>query len=221
MSVMKTGDYENLVTVLSCAALLVIAIVVGELVRTVDQASITPIGGRVVRADPRAQPSEHAKQARQAEIEMRFQQAVVMLHARQYEHAMTALTRVLQFAPRMAEAHVNMGYALLGMEEYGPAHDYFQTATEIQPFLANAYYGLALAYEGMGEYEGAIGAMRSYIHLSREDSHIVKARAAIWEWELKLGRIPPVDESMPAISFADRDKPVTGEAPGADRRGTK
>lgn len=213
MSTMKGSDFENLATVLSCAALVVIAVAVGDLMRAVDPAAVTPIGGQPARVDPRAQPAEHARQAKQAEIDMRFQQAVVMLHAKQHEHAVTALHRVLQLAPRMAEAHVNMGYALLGLEDYRGAHDYFQKATDIQPYLANAYYGLALAYEGMEEYEGAIGAMRSYIHLSKEDSHVVKARSAIWEWELKLGRLPAVDENMPAISFADRDKPAPAGQP--------
>ena len=49
-----------------------------------------------------------------AEIGERFTQGVVMLHAKQYEHALTAFHRVLALDPAMPEAHVNAGFALLG-----------------------------------------------------------------------------------------------------------
>jgi hypothetical protein len=39
------------------------------------------------------------------------------------------------------------------------------------------------------DYESALGGMRSYLHLTpADDPHRVKARAALWEWEEKLGR---------------------------------
>ena len=107
-----------------------------------------------------------------------------MLHAGQHELAVTALHEVLRLAPKMPEAHVNMGYALLGLQRYGAAHDFFITATELRPTQANAYYGLAVALEGLHDLEGALGAMRSFIHLtSADDPYLRKARAALWEWE--------------------------------------
>jgi len=112
-----------------------------------------------------------------------------MLHARQYDHAITALHRVLELAPRLPEAHVNMGYALLGLEQPQAARGFFQAAVELNPRQANAYYGLALAAEAAGDYESALGAMRTYLHFTpAEDSHRPRARAALWEWEEKLGR---------------------------------
>lgn len=140
------------------------------------------------RADPKADPGSHAKQAREAEIKARFDQAVIMLHAKRYDYAVKALHRVLELAPKMPEAHVNMGYALLGMEDYKAAADFFNTAIELRPQQVNAYYGLAVAHEGMGDLELAIGAMRSYIHLNKDaqDPHLTKARAALWEWEDRI-----------------------------------
>lgn len=136
--------------------------------------------------DPRLQPNEHAKEARASEIATRFQQGVVMLHAKQYDHALTAFHRVLELAPKLPEAHVNMGYTLLGLERYQAAHDFFSSAIEIKSSQANAYYGLALALEALGDLPGARGAMRTYIHLSKpDDPYIRKARAALWEWEGK------------------------------------
>jgi Flp pilus assembly protein TadD len=133
--------------------------------------------------------AEHQRQMTDRELQQRFQQAVVMLHAKQFDHAVTALHRVLELAPRMPEAHVNMGYALVGLEKWDAARGFFLAAIELQPRQANAYYGLALASEGRGDYEGALGGMRSYLHLSHaDDPHRSRARAALWEWDEKLGR---------------------------------
>ena len=119
------------------------------------------------------------------EVKRRFNQAVVMLHARQYEHAATALHRVLVLAPQMPEAHVNMGFALLGLKRVNEARDFFEGATALKPDQANAYYGLALAYEASGDVAMATGAMRSYLHLARDEraEHLSRARAALWEWD--------------------------------------
>src|SRR5215510_5188866 len=62
------------------------------------------------------------------EIAERFSQGVVMLHAKQYEHALTAFHRVLELEPAMPEAHVNAGFALLGLNEPAAARDFFRSA---------------------------------------------------------------------------------------------
>lgn len=119
-----------------------------------------------------------------SEVELRFQQGVVMLHARQYDNAATAFHRVLQLAPRLPEAHVNMGFAMVGLEQWASARDFFVSATELNPDQANAYYGLAVALEALGDRPGALGAMRTFVHRSPPDTpFLTKAQAAIWEWE--------------------------------------
>jgi tetratricopeptide (TPR) repeat protein len=126
-----------------------------------------------------------APQAHADEVTLRFNQAVVMLHARQYEHAATALHRVLVLAPRLPEAHVNMGFALLGLQRAAEARAAFDKALAFKPDQANAYYGLALAWEAQGDRAMALGAMRSYVHLARNErpEHLARARAALWEWQ--------------------------------------
>ncbi len=125
------------------------------------------------------------------ELTMRFQQAAMMLHAREYEHAVTALHRVLELSPRMPEAHVNMGYALLGLERFEAAKKFFLSATELRPYQANAYWGLAVAFEKSGELQSALGAMRTFIHLAEPgDPFVRRARSALWEWEDSLRRGP-------------------------------
>ncbi len=128
---------------------------------------------------------------RMAEIDARFKQAVVMLHAQRYADAMVALHRVLQLSPRLPEAHSNMGYALLGLGDFRGAYDFFKTATDLDSYLGNAYWGLAIALEKLGDIEGALGAMRVYIHLAPpDDPYVRRARSALWEWDTRLARGP-------------------------------
>ncbi|MCU0923196.1 MAG: tetratricopeptide repeat protein [Burkholderiaceae bacterium] len=143
----------------------------------------TPVGVRPV--DPHRDPAAHATQLREAEIQLRFEQATVMLHSGQHEYAVAALHRLLALAPQMPEAHVNMGFALIGLKQTAAARDFFATAIELNPMQANAYYGLAMAADELGQRPEAIGAMRSYLHLARSEDprHLAKARAALWEWE--------------------------------------
>ena len=168
-------------------ALLTVAIVLlgGALVQGLgssDPASEVP--------DPKTAPAadaRNARNAREAEVRRRFDEGVVMLHARQYGQAITALHRVLELAPQLPEAHVNMGFALLGSGKARAARNFFDGATALKADQANAYYGLALAWEAEGDLEMAMGAMRSYLHLARHEGedHLRRARAALWEWESK------------------------------------
>lgn len=128
--------------------------------------------------------NHHAKQQKQTEIAKRFEQAVLMLHAEQYDYAVAALHRVLELAPNMPEAHVNMGFALLGGGNFDAAHDFFQSAIALRPSQSNAYWGLAVSLEALCDIEGAMGAMRTFIHLGDpQNKFMTRAKAALWEWE--------------------------------------
>lgn len=147
-------------------------------------------GGWALQAwnsEPATTPHRHAEEKLKAEVDARFQQGIVMLHAKEYEHAMTAFHRVLQLAPAMPEAHVNTGFALVGMKRYPEAEAFFRTAMDLRPEQTNAYYGLAMALEGKGDLSAATAAMQTYMHLSKpDDRHRRKAEAAIWEWREAL-----------------------------------
>ncbi|VAW83141.1 hypothetical protein MNBD_GAMMA16-441 [hydrothermal vent metagenome] len=141
--------------------------------------------------DPAQDPQGHAKQVRLQQLTERFDQAIVMLHAKQYDFAVTALHRVIELSPNMPEAHVNMGFAMLGLKRYKAAGDFFASAIRLKPYQGNAYWGLAVSLNELGDTEGALGAMRSYIHLAPpNDPYVRKARSALWEWESKLKRGP-------------------------------
>ncbi len=124
---------------------------------------------------------ERARRAHQS-----FQQGVAMLQAAQFEHAVAALHEVLAIYPALPEAHVNMGYALLGAGEAGAAADFFNTATDLRPSLHNAYYGLALAERESGNDKAALAAMQAFAHLAAEDErHLPRAQEFIWELQAK------------------------------------
>ena len=192
-----------------------IVVLLAVLSRSPELASLEP-KARVARIDPNQDPHGHASAAREKEIAQRFQEAVTMLHAKQYDYAITALHRVIELAPRMPEAYVNMGFALLGLKQYKAASDFFGAAIEIRPYQGNAYWGLAVSLEGMNDLQGALGAMRTYIHLAPSDpnsqDYVRKARSAIWEWEntLKRGPIPPEEEKFlteRGKEWAERNRP--------------
>lgn len=126
----------------------------------------------------------------QAELQRRFDEGVVLLHAKQHERAAEAWRRVLQLSPTLTEAHVNLGFALLGVQQPGAARQSFERAIELRPAQANAYYGLALSHEAGQDLELALGAMRSYLHLARneDEAHLARARAALWEWEAQIAQ---------------------------------
>ena len=137
---------------------------------------------------------EHVRQKQRQEIDARFTQGVTMLHARHYDHALTAFHRVLELAPDMPEAHVNTGFALIGLRRFAAARDFFDSATNLRRGQVNAYYGLAMSLEGLGDLPGALGAMRTYVHLAgSDDPYRRKAEAALWEWESALKAKPPRD----------------------------
>ncbi len=164
-------------------------------------------------AAPQVSAPQTEEEKRMAEITMRFEQAVVMLHAKQYEHAATALHRVMVLAPKMPEVYVNMGYAKLGQALPKEALVFFETATELKPEQANAYWGMAVALESSGDLAGALGAMRTFLHLSSGDDNFARrARSALWEWEEALARGPLPEEEKEflergALQWESRNTP--------------
>jgi Flp pilus assembly protein TadD len=136
--------------------------------------------------EPPGGDAAHVEAMQRARFDTGFRQAVVMLHARQYEHAATALHQLLKIAPEVPEVHVNMGFALLGLGRHAEARDFFAGAAELAPAQPNTYYGLAVSLEALGDTAGALGAMRTFVHLTTpDDPWLPKARAALWEWQAK------------------------------------
>jgi len=179
---MRRGDkrfYTILLTVTG-AGLLGLAV-------SLYRPSTSQISSSEIHPTPELIPQRHAREMKSREVDQRFRQAVVMLHARRYDYAIMALHRVLELAPKLPEAHTNMGFALLGQGDYKAAADFFGSAIELRRDQANAYYGLAMVLEAACDIAGATGAMRTFVHLAgSDDIYVRKARAALWEWESTL-----------------------------------
>jgi tetratricopeptide (TPR) repeat protein len=152
-------------------------------------------------------PASHAQERAQA-LKHSFAGAVALLNARRYDEAASAWHEVLALAPRLPEAHVNMGYALIGLEQYALARDFFNSALELNARQHNAYFGLALALDKLGDRDGALGAMRTYVHLAGPgDRYRFKAEAAISKWQAARAAAPRVPENgNAAIAYPIRGK---------------
>jgi tetratricopeptide (TPR) repeat protein len=150
-----------------------------------------PVGVTALRVET---PEAHAVRMRRDEIARRFEQGVMMLHAKDYQHALTAFHRVLELDPDMPEAYVNAGFALLGMGDAKAAADFFESATQIRPNQLNAYYGLGEALMALGNRLGALQAMETYLHRApAADPFRIKAESAVWELRTALAaERPPV-----------------------------
>jgi tetratricopeptide (TPR) repeat protein len=157
------------------AAVLCAGVLLGLGMRTSHDTNPSPraVGAQ---ADPSAD--------RATRVAVLFRQSVRLLRARHFTQAAVHLEELLRLAPSMPEAHVNMGYALIGMQRFAAARQHFERAAELNANQLNAYYGLALCHERGGDLDAALGAMRVYVHLAEpDDPHAKKAWSAIWEWE--------------------------------------
>lgn len=113
-----------------------------------------------------------------------FSVGVKQIQVHQYQNAINSFRSVLKMSPRMPEAYSNIGFAHLGLNNYSLAAESFTTALDLNSLQLNAYWGLAVSLEALCDIPAALGAMRTYEHLStQDDPYLKKARAAIWEWE--------------------------------------
>ena len=135
------------------------------------------------------------------DLEQLFAAAVRHMQKRQYQPALNLWHRALLIEPDIPEIKVNMGFSLYELGEYATARNFFIDAMEQNSYQANAYYGLAITSEKMGDLKGALGAMRSYIHLAadeQDEKFVRMARSALWEWEAQLA-----EDSRPPNSAGD------------------
>ena len=124
------------------------------------------------------------KSAENSQVRRHFDWAVSQLRSGHYEQAINGFRAVLEQSPAMPEAYINTGFAHIELSQYDQALRSFQTAIDLRPGQVNAYWGLAVSLEGLCDIPAAIGAMRTYVHLAQpDDPFLVKARAALWEWE--------------------------------------
>lgn len=116
-----------------------------------------------------------------------FREGVEFLKQGRTHEAIIVFEAANQLKPHMPEVPVNLGFAYLARDKHDVARRHFEHALELKPDQANAYYGLASALDGLGDLEGALGSLRTFVHLEKGDTPFrAKAMAGIWELEEKL-----------------------------------
>lgn len=133
--------------------------------------------------NPRQEDAKH-----QRELAARFQQGVAMLQLGEFEHAVTAFHRVLVLAPRLPEAHLNMGFALYELKDYLGAQRFFEGAKALAPDFLNVEYGLALSLFAQGQTVEAVHHMERYLGGLRKDDpfrELAEGKMKIMESALK------------------------------------
>lgn len=147
--------------------------------------SLSLLGGWLLSESLTSQPSQSIPSQDTRElIDQYFAEALEHMHNKHYHQAVDSWQKLLLLNDRMPEAHVNLGFTLYELGRFHAARDHFLIASDLNAYQANAYYGLAICSEQLGDIPVALGAMRSFVHLAEPDDPFVrKARAAIWEWE--------------------------------------
>jgi tetratricopeptide (TPR) repeat protein len=160
-------------------------------------ATITVGGGFINYLINKLQPQVNNTPSHYSVIDQYFNNALAFMQNNQYQQAVHQWHQLLVLVPQMPEAHVNLGFSLYELKKYPAASEYFQRAMDINPYQLNAYYGLAMCYEKLGDIYAATGAMRSYIHLAKKDDPFVrKAKSALWEWESQLNQDATQDPQL-------------------------
>lgn len=85
----------------------------------------------------------------------------VMLHdAGDPGRAIDCYLRAMQLAPDLMDAHYNFCAALMALAQFGTAADYYEQLLALRPDFVAGYSHLALAYNGAGKPQQALGAVQ-------------------------------------------------------------
>jgi len=177
---------------------------------------VSPPATREQAAVPEAGPAERTLPDGKSDFAAAFRAGLRNFQKGDAHAAARAFEKALAIRPHAVQARVNLGFAYVEMGRPAEARHLFSRAIEIAPMTANAYYGLGEALEAEGDIPGAIGAMRSFLHLSEGSDHFRRrARAALWEWEaLRESRPAPALEKRATVDGEDGTGPAGEGATG-------
>lgn len=144
-----------------------------------------------------------------------FADGVAFMQQGRIHEAIITFEAAQKRQPNVPEAAVNLGFLHLSRKDYPRSRALFEQTIRNHPSQTNAYWGVAMAAEGMGDTEFALDAIRTFMHLEPESSPFHrKALAAAWEWE---EQIKAKKEGKPfkipagAVSLPDKRRVTTPE----------
>ncbi len=171
----------------------------------------SPGSGPQVDAGP-----EQARSASVTPFGQAFAKGIEAMRIGDAHAAARAFDQAREINPHVAEAHVNLGFAYLAMERPLEAATTFNRALEVNGRQVNAYYGLGAALDKAGDRDGAMGAMRTFVHLTdKDDPFRRKALSALWEWESAAKDEAKKSDggTQPAVAAKTGDVPKQGAVP--------
>jgi len=137
-----------------------------------------------------------------------FEAGIAHLRQGDAHSAAQAFETARRANPHAPEVYVNLGFAYLELNQPAASRAVFEQANTIAPGQVNAYFGLAEALDALGDVEGAMGAMRTYLHLAPgDDPFRRRAMSALWEWESRR------DTALAAASGAAEPDLTPAETP--------
>jgi len=87
-------------------------------------------------------------------------------HAGRYDQALDLADAFIAAAPHIADAHLDQGNALAGLEHHQSAAEAFRLALDLAPDLAAAAFNLGNALRGAQDADGAVAAYRRAVGLA-------------------------------------------------------
>lgn len=145
--------------------------------------SVSPLNAAekaAVHTQPAFQPDNQAI--------LLYNEGVKLIGEHDIEGAAGKFREAIGISPKFADAHSNLGTALVQSGKYDEAMVELQTATELKPTSAAAWGTLATCYQSLGRTAEAIQAFKTFLKLSPNAPEAPKVRSGIEMLENELKR---------------------------------
>jgi len=124
------------------------------------------------------------KQGRIDEANKEFEKALQI----EIDNAISKWKNVLRYKPADAEAHLNLGLALIWKKKFDDAIEHLNQALKARPDWAEAYYCLGLAFDQQGNYGLAIQNYNEALRLKPNYPDAIKSLEMAMKRQGKIGQ---------------------------------
>ncbi len=112
------------------------------------------------------------------EILAKIYQNIIPYATNASDYAIESFNQAITYDPLNPNLRIGLGGIYYASKKYDDAINIFQLAATVKPDLANAYYNLALSYEGKGDTKSAIAAINTVLSLVDKSSNDYKVAQA-------------------------------------------
>ncbi|MDR0225274.1 MAG: tetratricopeptide repeat protein [Burkholderiaceae bacterium] len=125
-----------------------------------------------------AEPGDDSRNAQQMEQTLRLKRAEVAIGAQQYQAAIDDFQNLLKTSPEAPRLVIGLGLAMVGKGESAQAKEMLMPLVNRSP-SAPAFYGLAMAYHGLGDLPQALKYLDLAIRLEPQNPQYRQIRSRI------------------------------------------